>query len=88
MKNYLKDFNQKYHKYIMEKIIRVGKRNTIHLPKAIVKELGLTTFFIKAGEDLYISLVNPNPSLNEFEGFIKTRTNELARLDKNFFQYQ
>jgi AbrB family looped-hinge helix DNA binding protein len=25
----------------MEKIIRVGKRNTIHLPKAIVEELGI-----------------------------------------------
>jgi AbrB family looped-hinge helix DNA binding protein len=25
----------------MEKIVRVGKRNTIHLPKAIVEELGI-----------------------------------------------
>jgi AbrB family looped-hinge helix DNA binding protein len=25
----------------MEKIIKVGKRNTIHLPKAIVEELGI-----------------------------------------------
>jgi|GEM_PF-6834307 hypothetical protein len=25
----------------MEKIVRFGKRNTIHLPKAIVEELGL-----------------------------------------------
>ena len=25
----------------MEKIVRFGKRNTIHLPKAIVEEIGI-----------------------------------------------
>ena len=32
---------KKYQKHGIEKIVRVGKRNTIYLPKAIVEELGI-----------------------------------------------